>query len=99
MPKLSREEEIALGQICGCENCKYCYTFRIEQVHREMEEMVHNGKDIAERSRNEFLQKWKEKNEQPKRRTTRAKVARVANEKSQVLLVLRDPDDRKDLGQ
>ena len=66
-PPLSREEEIALGRVCGCGNCKYCYKFQMEQVHREMEAMVRNGRAIALSAREEHIRQWRIEDEQPKR--------------------------------
>lgn len=54
---LTRDERIALGKICGCERCAYCFEWRIERVTLDMMEEISRGKEIAEQARQEWLDK------------------------------------------
>ena len=52
-----RASTLALGKICGCGKCKYCYAWQDEQTAQGMVEMVRRGKEIAEAGRKEWMEK------------------------------------------
>jgi sulfatase maturation enzyme AslB (radical SAM superfamily) len=55
--KLTDEESIAFGKLCGCNRCRYCYDWQHEQLMQRMEDEVRRGKEIAEDARKEWLDK------------------------------------------
>jgi hypothetical protein len=55
--KLTDEESIAFGKLCGCGRCRYCYDWQHEQLMQRMADEVRRGKEIAEDARKEWLDK------------------------------------------
>ena len=55
--KLTDEESIAFGKLCGCGRCRYCYDWQYEQLMQHMADEVRRGKEIAEDARKEWLDK------------------------------------------
>lgn len=56
--ELTLEEKIMFGKMCGCGACKFCEEWRHEQVMQHIEELVRNGKRIAEEGREEARKEW-----------------------------------------
>lgn len=54
-----RASTLALGKICGCGKCRYCSVLATELTLQAMVEEVRQGKEIAERSREDKLKEWR----------------------------------------
>jgi hypothetical protein len=57
--KLTEDEMIVFGKMCGCDKCKYCNAWSREQTIQAMLNEVSRGKQIAETARKELIESWR----------------------------------------
>lgn len=57
-PKLTREEKLMFGRMCGCGKCKFCYAWQQEKVWLNMIEEVEKGKERAKQAREHIKEGW-----------------------------------------
>lgn len=60
--KLTEDEMIVFGKLCGCDKCKYCDAWSREQTMQAMLDEVSRGKEIAEAARRKQMEKWRNQN-------------------------------------
>ena len=66
-PPIASDETLALGKICGCNECEYCRAVEVEAVWAKMAEDVSKAIAEADATRKQIINELRNQHEQANR--------------------------------